>query len=151
MCNELIISTNAPFDLAKFDTVGVYFEKDVPNKNKVNLKYSNVYRLATYAPNNCSCFFRYWQDDLLIDSFKGEFQDLQEWLDENPNDDHIINTRFLFQVIKNLVNQGYCVDSFCSEFDIMDITPTTAKIIKVNEIKKEKFTFFCNYYYEYQK
>lgn len=54
-------------------------------------------------------------------------------------------------MIKNLVNQGYQVDSFCSESDIMDITPIDAKIIKVNEVEKEKFTFFCNYYYDYQK
>lgn len=73
MCNELVISTNAPFDLANFNTLGVYFEKNVPDKNKVNLKYPNVYRLATYAPKNCSCFFRYWQDGLIGD-FRGDFK-----------------------------------------------------------------------------
>lgn len=150
MCNELIISTDAPFDLAKFNQKDVYFEQTVSDEDKVNVKYPYVYHMATFAPRGCSCDFRYWGSDL-AGSFDFEFQELQDWMEELPDDDKILNTRFLFQVIKNLVNQGYSVDSYNAWFDEMAHKPDGYKIVKVNEIDKEKFTFFYGYYFDYQQ
>lgn len=150
MCNELIISTDAPFDLAKFNQKDVYFEQTVPDEDKVNVKYPHVYHLATFTPKGCSCGFRYWEENL-AGSFNFEFQELQDWMEEVPDDEYILNTRFLFQVIKNLVNQGYHVDSYNAWFDEMPYQPDGFKIIKVNEVDKEKFTLFEGYYFDYQK
>lgn len=150
MCNELIISTDAPFDLAKFNQKDVYFEQTVPDEDKVNVKYPHVYRLATYMPNCCSCGFRHWGADL-TGSFNFEFQELQDWIDELPDDDNILNTHFLFQVIKNLVNQGCSVDSYTAWNGEMADKPVGEKIIKVNKLDKEKFTLFEGYYFDYQK
>lgn len=105
MCYELIISTDYPDDLSKFDTVGVYFEKIDTRKT---LKYPYHYRVATIYPKNCSCHLRIYDQTTLNRDLAYNPNAMQEWYNEKTDDDIVLNTRFLFQIIKNLVNQGHC-------------------------------------------
>lgn len=151
MCFEIILSTNYPDDLSKFDTMGVYFEKIDTHKT---LKYLNHYRVATFLPKNCSCHFRIHDEATLTDDLKHNPNALQEWHHEKSDDDIVLNTKFLFQVIKNLVNQGYDFDSYVDDWDLvtlLDEPPSKCIDIHINHIKKDDFLFYIGQYFNFKK
>lgn len=147
MCYELIISTDYPVDLAKFNQMDVYFEQTVDEENKVNLKYEMVYRLATYSPGCCSCGFRIFDPK----AFDYEFVGLQDWLEEEIDDGGIINTKFLFQIIKNLVNDNYKFDSYVVWSGEEKSPPIKTVIVNVNQVLKTEFVLFEDVYFNYVK
>ncbi|MBS9779400.1 MAG: hypothetical protein KGV51_02115 [Moraxellaceae bacterium] len=153
MCYELQISTNAPLDLTTLSKYKTYFEKlgnSYIDKPHIELRYKYCYRLAMVFPNNCSCGFRIY-DEQLINEWGIEYY-LNEYLQEEPNDSKFLDTLWLFQIIKNLVNQGYKVDSYVDEgycfYD--DVTADRKRIIQVNKINKKDFAFFESTYFNYQ-
>lgn len=146
MCYEVILSTTAPFDLAKFDQLDVYFEQTVSEENRIHLKYPHVYRLATYCPNCCSCGFRILDGE----QFDYQFVGLQDWMQEEDIDPDIINTRFLFQIIKNLVNQGFAVDTYTISGGDEQFPPEKSLQVSVNTMKKFDFALFEYVYFDYK-
>ncbi|MDO4895983.1 MAG: hypothetical protein Q3971_01365 [Moraxella sp.] len=151
MCFEVILSTNYPDDLSKFDTVGVYFEKI---DNHKMLKYPNHYRVATFLPKNCGCNFRIYDETTLTRDLEHNPNALQEWHDETDDCDNVLNTKFLFQIIKNMVNQGYHLDSYVNDWDLvalLDEPPNKCLDIDVNHIKKDDFLFYIGHYFDFKK
>lgn len=74
---------------------------------------------------------------------------LQDWLEEDINDGHIINTKFLFQIIKNLVNNNYRFDSYVAWSGEEKLPPIRSMIINVNKTLKTEFMLFENVYFDY--
>lgn len=147
MCHELIISTDHPVDLAKLNQQDVYFEQTVDEENKVNLQYDMVYRLATYSPGCCSCGFRIFD----AEAFEYGFVGLQDWLEEKKDDSEILNTKFLFQIIKNLVDDNYKFDSYVVWSGQEKVPPIKSMIVSVNEVVKTEFILFEDVYFDYIK
>ncbi|WP_230659915.1 hypothetical protein [Psychrobacter sp. I-STPA10] len=140
MCYELVLSTDAPLDLTTLNTAMVFFEPSDDERYVHNVKHQYKYRIATGAPNSCSC-------DLCIvlyDSKNHITQELKQWI----NDDiEIKNTHWLFDVIKKLINDGYQVDSYVD----MDGDKSKEKqTVYINNINKENFAFVDGVYYDYQ-
>ena len=148
MCYELIISTNYNGDLSSLNQPNVYFKKLDKKDNCQNLKYANQYHIATMCPNGCSCHIRNFCFEFAKD-FNFEFMPFQDWYEELNED--FDNARFLFQVIKNLVNQGFGVDSFLCWSGDKNVIPDKLMNIKVNEVIKEHFVFFEYVYFHYEK
>lgn len=148
MCYELIISTNSDTDLSILNQPNIYFEKLDNERHSSNLKYGNQYRIATMQPNGCGCHIRNFCFELAKD-FNFEFMPFQDWYEELDED--FDNAQFLFQVIKNLVNQGFGVDSFLCWSGDENETPDKLMNVKVNEVIKEHFAFFENVYFDYKK
>ena len=149
MCFEVIISTDYPNDLSIFDITGVYFEKIDKHKT---LKYPNHYRIATAYPKNCGCHFRIYDETTLIRDLEHNPNALQEWYCET-DDENVINTRFLFQLIKNMVNQGYHFDSYVDDWDLvvlLDEPPSKCLDIDVNNIKNDDFLFYAGQYFNFK-
>lgn len=148
MCYELIISTNSDTDLSTLNQPNIYFEKLDKKDHCHNLRYHHQYHIATMCPNCCSCHIRAFDFDL-AKKFNFEFMPFQDWYEEL--DENFDNARFLFQVIKNLVNQGFGVDSFLCWNGDENETPTKLMNVKVNEVIKEHFVFFEYVYFCYEK
>ena len=147
MCDVLVLSTDAPLDLTTLNTKTAFFEPSDDKRYIHNLQHKYKYRLATYAPENCSCHFR------IIDyDNKDEcLADLQQWyFDEQPDDMEVINTEWLLGIIKNLVNQGSQVDTYVAQ-GYMEYDPALEQqVIKINDANMDNFAFIECIYYSYQ-
>lgn len=164
MCFEVILSTNYPDDLSKFDTVGVYFERYLDNLNIENVKYKHIYRVATPDVINCCCYFRVW-DFAVAKSLNFDYQALVDYYgfddDYYEDDEKNIgklthqNTQFLLQIIINIINQGYCVDFYSYDIDEnpfgLETKTKNHLCVNINTIIKEQFYFYCDYLYEFVK
>lgn len=146
MCHELQLSTNYPADLSTFNTLGVYFEKIA---NNIHLKYSHHYRIATYAPQNCSCHLRIFDEQSLMQDLSINPNALVDDYDEHPKDETVLNTKFVFQIIKNIINQGHHLDSYVNDWDITHNLPKKYKNIDVNGINKDDFLFYDGQYFNF--
>ncbi|MDO4229992.1 MAG: hypothetical protein Q4C98_09270 [Capnocytophaga sp.] len=148
MCYIITISTDKPDDLAVHNFDGIYFEKVDKPLFKSVLAYPNMYEIATMAQGSCSCHLRIFDEPL---SKEMGFCELQDWLGESDDDDDILRTRSLFEFIKELVNQGFKVDSFVSWNDDSpsEIGEYHTKKVPVNTLPKEQFAFFEHWYFEY--
>ncbi len=148
MCYELIISTNYPDDLSRLNQPNIYFEKLQKDNLCQNLKYPYQYRIATMCPNGCSCSLRIFGFDM-AEAFNFEFMPYQDWYEELNKD--FDNAQFLFQVIKNLVNQGFNVDSFLAWNGEENNPILKTMVVKVNQTVKENFAFIHDVYFNYKK
>ena len=145
MCNTLTISTDYPKDLAKFDDKHLFFEKTDKSLLDNILHYSHKYEIATLEKGCCSCHLRVFDEDLAKEI---GFCELQDWLDEKE-DEEILATRRLFEIIKEIVNQGFKVDSFMSWNDDIPEKINAIQVL-VNELPKEHFALFENAYFDYK-
>lgn len=66
--------------------------------------------------------------------------------DEHPKDETVLNTKFVFQIIKNIINQGYHLDSYVNDWSIIHDLPETYRDIDVNGINKDDFLFYDGQY-----
>lgn len=148
MCYELVISTDYNDDLKKFNQPYVYFEKLSQEFHCKNLRHRHQYRIATMCQNCCSCSIRAF-DYGTAQNFEFEFVPFQDWLEEL--DENFDNTSIIFQTIKELVNQGACVDSFLDWCGDENNTPLKSMNIDVNRTIKDNFAFFENIYFSYHK
>ncbi|MFK8268286.1 hypothetical protein [Capnocytophaga cynodegmi] len=144
MCYILIISTDFPKDLALYNSENLFFEK-MQNPSKVNLKYPYCYEVATMAPNSCSCHLRIFEQNLAQDI---GFCELQDWLEEKDNDENILNTQLLFKIIKNIVNEGFKVDSFLYWNGEEPIAQQKIEV-NLNQTDETHFALFENTYFNY--
>ena len=145
MCNTLTISTDYPKDLAKFDDEHLFFEKTDKSSLDNILHHPHKYEIATLAKGGCSCHLRIFGEDLAKEI---GFCELQDWLDEQEQDEDNMATWRYFEIIKEIVNQGFKVDSFMSWND--DIPEKINAIqVFVNELPKGHFALFENAYFDY--
>lgn len=112
MCYELSFSTDSPIDLTTLNSSEAFFEQITEEMNKDNLKYEYKYRLATSASGCCSCFLRTFEYDMVKEL---DFKQLQKWYEEEPDDMNVSNTKWLLKIIKDLVNDGYQVDTHIAQ------------------------------------
>ena len=147
MCYEFLLSTDAPLDLATLNSETAFFEPSSDERYIHNVKHKYKYRIATGAPNCCSCHFRIVDYDYKDESLEY----LQQWyFDEQPDDIEVINTQWLLDIIKNLVNQGYQVDTYVAQ-GYMEYDPTLEQqVININDANMDNFTFIECIYYSYQ-
>lgn len=143
MCHEVQLSTDYPDDLSVFDTLGVYFEKTA---NNTHLKYTQHYRIATDAPQNCSCHLHIFDEQSLTQDLSINPNALVDDYDEHPKDETVLNTKFVFQIIKNITNQGHHLDSYVNDWSIIHDLPETYRDIDVNDINKDDFLFYDGQY-----
>lgn len=149
MCFIAILSTNAPSELVPNKLNGVYFVPYLQKNQKINLQYPNIYELTTLTPDNCSCGFRIFGDELARDV---GFCPPQDWLNETEHDERIIHTRVLFEFIKSLVIKGLSVDSYVYWLDDLDDADKhiqSEHIVSVQELPTEHFALFedCRFVY----
>ena len=152
MCYILIISTDMPKDLACYNQDNLFFEKiENPTKeiSKLDLIYPNRYEVSTMQPKNCSCYLRIFDQHLAKEI---GFCQLQDWLDEQEDED-IINTRLLLTIIKDIINQGFKVDSYLS-WNYIDTKETERLMpdriqVNVNQIDQSHFALFEGVYFDY--
>lgn len=147
MCYNVMISTDCPLDLAKFNQMHVYFTQQIVEDDRVNLKYPKAYHLAIGHPNGCSCGFRIFDSEDL----DGEFQHPADMPSEIFDNEDVLNTHFLFQVIKNIVNAGYRVDSYITWYGDEHLPPEKSITIHVNDIVKDDFSLWNHTYSNYVK
>lgn len=148
MCYELSFSTDSPNDLTVYNSSEAFFEPITEERNKDNVSYKYTYRLATSAPGCCSCFFRTFEYDIVKEL---DFKQLQEWYEEEPDDMSVSNTKWLLKIIKNLVNEGYQVDTHIAQGYMSYDPPEEEKIIHINEYDSDNFAFIECVYYDYKK
>ncbi len=148
MCYELSFSTDSPTDLTTLNSSEAFFEQITEELNKDNLKYEYKYRLATSAPGCCSCFFRTFEYDMVKEL---NFKQLQKWYEEEPDDMNVSNTRWLLKIIKDLVNEGYQVDTHIAQGYMAHDPPEEKQIIQVNDYNNGNFAFVECVYYDYKK
>lgn len=73
----------------------------------------------------------------------------KEWLKEEADDIEVLNTYWLYEVIKKLINDGFKVDTYMSE-GYMCLDPVQhKKTININMINKSDFVFLEYYYFDY--
>ena len=140
MCYEFVLSTDAPLDLASLNTETVFFEPSNDKRYVHNVKYQYKYRIATGAPNCCSCHLHILQyncRDFDLDYLK------ECYFDEDNDED----TYWLIEVIKKLVNEDYQVDSYV---DMEGDKPEEKQTVYINDVDKETFFFVDGVYYDYQ-
>lgn len=148
MCYELSISTDSPLDLSIFNSSEAFFEPITEERNKDNLKYEYKYRLATGAPDCCSCFFRTFEYDIQKEL---SFKQLQKWYEEEPDDMNVFNTKWLLKIIKDLVNNGHQVDTHIAQGYMSYDPPEEKKDIQINDYDNDNFAFVECVYYDYKK
>ena len=148
MCYELSFSTDSPTDLTTLNSSEAFFEQITEELNKDNLKYEYKYRLATSAPGCCSCFFRTFEYDMVKEL---NFKQLQKWYEEEPDDMNVSNTRWLLKIIKDLVNEGYQVDTHIAQGYMAHDPPEEKQIIQVNDYNNGNFAFVECVHYDYKK
>lgn len=148
MCYELSFSTDSPLDLSTLNSSEAFFEPIDEQMNKDNLKYEYKYRLATGAPGCCSCFFRTFEYDIEKEL---SFEQLQKWYEEEPSDMSVFNTKWLLQIIKDLVNGGYQVDTHIAQGYMAHDPPEERKVIQINNYDSDNFAFIECVYYNYVK
>ena len=148
MCYELSLSTDSPTDLTTLNSLEAFFEQITEELNKDNLKYEHKYRLATGAPSCCSCFFRTFEYDIEKEL---SFEQLQKWYEEEPSDMNVSNTKWLLQIIKDLVNAGYQVDTHIAQGYMSHDPPEERKVIQINNYNNDNFAFVECVYYDYKK
>lgn len=142
MCHYICISTNSDIDLSKFNIPNVGFYKLHESAEPEVLKYQYKWNVCMPIEPYCCCHFRINDADI-------GFTPLQEWMDECEDDEEVINTRWLFQIIKNLVNSGQSIDSLCFWMDDVGLNPEE-QTLNVNGIVKEDFAFISNVYFEFK-
>ena len=148
MCYELSLSTDLPLDLSIFNSSEAFFEPITDERNKDNLKYKYKYRLATGAPDCCSCFFRTFEYDIQKEL---SFKQLQKWYEEEPDDMNVSNTKWLLKIIKDLVNNGHQVDTHIAQGYMSYDPPEEKKDIQINDYDNDNFAFVECVYYDYKK
>ena len=148
MCYSLGLSTDSPLDLSTLNSLTAFFVQDFSDEDKATLKYEYKYRLATGAPNCCSCYFRIFSYD---EAQEFDFEQLQEWREEEAKDDDVLNTEWLLQIIKDLVVKGFHVDTYVSDWDTFKLSFENAETINVNDYDNDNFAFVECVYYDYKK
>ena len=148
MCYELSFSTDSPNDLATYNSSTAFFEPITDNENEDNVKYKYKYRLATGDPECCSCFFRTFEYEIAKDL---SFSQLQKWYEEEPDDMNVSNTKWILQIIKDLVNEGYQVDTHIAQGYMSYDPPEEEKVIHINNYNNDNFAFIECIYYDYKK
>ena len=148
MCYELSFSTDSPNDLTTLNSSEAFFEQITEEMNKDNLKYEYKYRLATSAPGCCSCFFRTFEYDMVKEL---DFKQLQKWYEEEPDDMNVSNTKWLLKIIKDLVNDGYQVDTHIAQGYMAHDPPEKKQVIRINDYNDDNFAFVECVYYDYKK
>ena len=148
MCYELSFSTDSPNDLTVYNSSEAFFEQITEEMNKDNLKYEYKYRLATSAPGCCSCFFRIFEYDMVKEL---NFEQLQKFYEEEPDDMNVANTEWLLKVIKDLVDAGYQVDTHIAQGYMAHDPPEERKAIQINNYDNDNFAFVECVYYDYKK
>ena len=147
MCYSLGLSTDSPLDLSTLNSLTAFFVQDFSDEDKATLKYEYKYRLATGAPNCCSCYFRIFSYD---EAQEFDFEQLQEWREEEAKDDDVLNTEWLLQIIKDLVVKGFHVDTYVSDWDTFKLSFENAETINVSDYDNDNFAFIECVYYDYK-
>ncbi|WP_201550549.1 hypothetical protein [Psychrobacter fjordensis] len=148
MCYELSFSTDSPNDLSTYNSSAAFFESITDNGNEDNVKYKYKYRLATGDPECCSCFFRTFEYEIAKDL---SFSQLQKWYEEEPDDMNVSNTKWILQIIKDLVNEDYQVDTHIAQGYMSYDPPEEEKVIHINNYNNDNFAFIECIYYDYKK
>lgn len=141
-----MFSTNAPASLVPHQLSNLFFVADLSPEKRLHLQHENAYRVATDTPNNCSCSFRIFDENIAKSL---GFCQPQEWLREAKNDEESLNTQAFFKFIKLLIEQSFSIDSFVCWLGDENNPPIQQKVA-VQEIKNESFAFFENHYFQYQ-
>lgn len=148
MCCSLGLSIDSPLDLSISNSSTAFFVQDFEEEDKMSLKYEYKYRLATGAPNCCSCYFRIFGYN---EAQEFDFKQLQEWREEEAKDNDVLNTKWLLRIIKDLVAKGFQVDTYVSDWDTFKLSFEDAKIINVGNYGNDNFAFVECIYYDYKK
>ena len=148
MCYSLGLSTDSPLELSTLNSSTAFFVQDFNEEDRATLKYKYKYRLATGAPNCCSCYFRIFSFD---EAHEFDFKQLQEWREEEPGDDDVLNTEWLLQIIKDLVAKDFQVDTYVSDWDTFKLSSEETKIINIGNYNNDNFAFVECVYYDYKK
>ena len=148
MCYLTVLSTNSNQDLSEYNSDLVSFCSEY-NKLKENnfLEYKNKWFIARKG-ESCSCGFRYverWNIEAL------GFSEPEDWSPEDPED--IKATHEIVNVILQLLESGEKVDSVTSWQDEANPMQELLGNIKINisEIGIERFRFFDDYRFDYEK
>lgn len=139
MCNELILSTDSPEDLTKWNTGLLVFSKDLPDSPFLDLlDYNHQWYIG--SRDGCSCGFRH-----LISHELG-FGPPVDWYEEDPL--ALAATIEFVKVARHLIGQGHSVDCvdywFTSPVEICQTQEVDLSLLSEND-----FRFFQDFHFRF--
>ncbi|MCE1246110.1 MAG: hypothetical protein LWY06_05655 [Firmicutes bacterium] len=146
MCNLLYLSTTGDLVPSQCNHSGfLFFEKitreDYPRIGEV-LLYDNLWFVSN-KQGGCSCGFRNTHNDI---SDFGFYEPL-DWAKEE--EENIIATKLLYQVIRGLLDSGHGVD-ILEDWDELPPEEFSEMEVDLNEVREEQLVFYVNSHYVFK-
>ncbi|MBK8814833.1 MAG: hypothetical protein IPN42_04665 [Methylococcaceae bacterium] len=135
----VLLSTDSPEDLTKYDKPLISFSTELPALAEA-LQLAYPYKWFVGSRDGCSCGFRH----LYIGSVELGFGEPEEWFPEEAGD--IQATVCFVKVVSNLLANGAsvdCIDAWGHESSEADLSGTVD--VNLNIISELKFRFFENH------
>jgi len=137
VCNELLLSTDSPEDLTRWNTDLLVFSKDLPDSPFLNLLDSN-HKWYIGSREGCSCGFRH-----LINQELG-FGPPVDWYEEDPQD--LAATIEFVKVARHLLELGHSVD--CIDYWFTSpVESCQTQDVNLSLLSDSDFRFFQNFHF----